>query len=334
MSIVKIKWSNIKRVSLILIILIPIFLVSISCVNSIEIIDSFRSINTIVIDGKWTSMDEWNGSSEESLIFNKGSGSAYLRTLNDDEFFYALVDFVTYDNLKTGDSCMVVFDTKNDGGSSFKSDDLAVLIRWNTPTEIYPAIQWGGWINDWEFLPSDIHVQSSLDSENNPYSTDPHLIFEFKIPKNNFDISSDKIGFICILICDNENISAGFPLLQTSHQPKNWNDLILFNQSIQILNDAETALDEAIEAIQKAELEGRTEDLTNAKSLKNQAEDNMEIHDYINVISYANQATIVANEATIPSEPTENEDSTPGFEFIIIISVICLVLFLKRRTGF
>lgn len=331
MSKVKIKILNTKRSSIILIILITLFLLSVNSVNSFEIIDSFRYTNDIVIDGKWTTMDEWIGSSEKSLIFGKGSGSAYLRLLNDDNFLYFLVDFVSYDNLKTGDSCMVVFDTKNDGGSSFKPDDLAVLIRWNTPTEIYPAIQWGGWINEWEFLPSDFVVQSSINGENNPYSTDPHLIFEFKIPRNSLDSSLDKIGFICILICDNENISAGFPILQTSHQPKDWNDLILFNQTIQILDDATTALDKASDAIQNAELEGRTEGLTNAKSLKNQAEDNMEIHDYNTAISYANQASVIANAAIIPSEPTDKEDSTPGFEFIILISVICLVLLLKRK---
>jgi hypothetical protein len=319
--------------SIALVILIPLIFLFGNCVNAVEIIDSFKSMNDIIIDGKWTSSEEWNGSSEELLIFGNGTGTAYLRLLNDDDYQYALVDFVTYNDTKTGDICMVVFDTKNDGGTSVKSDDLAVLIRWNTPTEIYSAIQWEGWVDTWVALPSDFEAESSKDIENNPYSTDPHLIFEFKIPKSYFEPSIVNLGFISMLICDNKNISAALPLLQFSHQPDDWYDLLIFNETIQIINDAQTALDAAGVSIENAESEGRTEGLSDAKSLFTQAEDSMELHDYIEVTSLAGQALTTADEATVPTQPLEDEDDddTPGFELILVLLGITLVLFWKRR---
>ena len=320
-----------KHFTTIFVIMIPMLVLFVSCVNAIEKIDCFKSTSSIVIDGKWTTSIEWSNSSEESFIFGKGSGTAYLRLLNDDDYLYALVDFVTYNDTKTGDSCMVVFDTKNDGGTTFKSDDLAILIRWNTPNEIYPAIQWGGWVGTWQALPANFVVESSKDIEYNPYSTDPHLIFEFKILRKYLETSIDNMGFIGLLICDNENISAGLPLLQVASQPDGWNDLLLFNETIEIFNDAVIAFDAASDSIETAELEGRTEGLSEAKSLLNQAEDSMDLHDYNEVISLSSQALTIADEAIIPTQPPEEKDNTPGFELILLVCAITLVLLWKKK---
>jgi len=320
-----------KRLSTIFITLITALVLFVSCVNAIEKIDSFKSTNSIIIDGKWTTYDEWINSSEESFIFVNGTGTAYLRFLNDDDYVYALVDFITYDDTKTGDSCMVVFDTKNDGGTLIKSDDLAVLIRWNTPTQIYPAIQWGGWTGNWENLPSDFEVDSSTDSENNLYSTDPHLIFEFKIPRDYFEPDIMQLGFISFLFIDDNDIMAGFPPIQPPHSPDDWNDLLLFNETIEIYIDAVTVLDAANNSIENAELEGRTEGLSEAKSLINQAEDSMKVHDYKEVISLSSQAITIADEAITPTQISEDKKDTPGFEIIFFVCAIALMLFCKRK---
>lgn len=306
-------------------------LLCINCVNAIEKIDSFKLTNEITIDGKWTNVNEWNDTLEESLIFSEGAGKAYLRVKHDINNLYILVDFVTYNDTKTGDGCIIVLDTRHDGGSSVQQDDLAVLIRWNTSSEIYPAIQWGGWLNDWEFLPSNFETKSSIESENNPYSIIPHLIFEFKIPKSSFNLSSTTLGFLVFLICDNENIKAALPIIFDAQKPDNWADLLLFNESIQIYYGAQTAIDIASVSIENAESEGRTEGLLEAKSLLNQAGDSMELHDYNEVTSLASQASIIASEATVPSQPPEKEDDTPGFEIMVVLLAIALVLFWKRR---
>lgn len=329
MRIVKLKMTISKRIPILLVILIPLLFVN--CVNAIEKIDSFKSINDITIDGKWTNVDEWNDTLEESLIFSEGSGKAYLRVKHDINYLYILVDFVTYNDTKTGDGCIVVLDTKHDGGSSVQQDDLAVLIRWNSPSEIYPAIQWGGWLYNWEFLPSNFEAKSSIESENNPYSNIPHVIFEFKIPKSSLNSSSTTLGFLVFVICDNENIKGALPIIFDTQKPDNWGDLLLFNDSIQIYYDAQTAIDIASFSIENAESEGRTEGLLEAKSLLNQAEDSMELHDYYEATSLSNQALIIASEATIPTQPPEKQEDTPGFEIMLVLLAIALVLFWNRR---
>lgn len=294
-----------------------------------ENLDCFTFTNDVTIDGTWTNSDEWNDAIEESLDFGKGSGEAYLRLKHDTENLYVLVDFLSYNETKTGDSCMVVLDTKHDGGSSARSDDLAVLIRWNTPTEIHPAIQWGGWTAEWELLPSNFVVNSSTDAEHNPYSTTPHLIFEFKIPKSSFKSSSTTLGFLVFLICDNENLNAALPLIQDASNPGNWADLKLFDNTIQIYYDAQTAIDSAYDVITKANSEGRTEGLDQAESLLEQAEATQGEHKYNETISLANQAIETAELATIPTQPPPTE--TPGFEIAIILISLVFLLFLKRK---
>ena len=95
----------------------------VNTVNTNNKIDSFTLTNEITIDGKWTNSEEWNDTIEEVLFFGKGSGEAYLHVKHDSEYLYVLVDFITYKDTKTGDGCLIVLDTKNDGGLSIQSDD-------------------------------------------------------------------------------------------------------------------------------------------------------------------------------------------------------------------
>ena len=324
-----------RRLTLFTICILISFSMMLILVNSAlakEKLDCFTFTNKIIVDGKWTTLDEWDDAIEETLDFGKGSGEAYLRVKHDAENLYVLVDFLTYYEIKTGDSCMVVLDTKHDGGSMIQPDDLAVLIRWNTPTEIYPAIQWEGWVADWEFLPSDFEVNSSIDAEQDPYSTTPHLIFEFKIPKSSFKSSSTTLGFLVFLICDNENLNAALPLVQEALKPDNWADLIFFGGTIQIYQDAQTAIDVANNAIINAKAEGRTEGLKQAETLIEQAEETHEAHNYNETITLANQATEAAELASIPTQPPSTE--TPGFELIFAICAIALIFFWKKQNDF
>ena len=288
--------KKMRRFTLFAICILIFFSMMLVLVNSTlakEKVDCFTFSNKITIDGKWTTSDEWNDAFEETLNFGNGSGEAYLRVKHDAENLYVLVDFLTYHEIKTGDGCLVVLDTKHDGGSSVQSDDLAVLIRWNTPTEIYPAIQWEGWWSEWEFLPSDFEVGSSTDAEQSPYPTNPHLIFEFKIPKSSLKSPSTTLGFLSFLICDNENLSIFLPLIQQEQEvlkPDNWADLILFDETIQIYNNAQNAIDTANKVITKAKSEGRTEGLQQAETLFEQAEAAQVAHKYNETTSLATQA--------------------------------------------
>ena len=329
------KFYFFKRLSILSICILVIVLLLVNCVNAKEKIDAFKTNSDIIIDGKWTNSDEWNGSAEELFTFVKGNGIAYIRLLNDDDYLYVIVEHVSNNDTKTGDSCFIVIDTKNDGGTEIQLDDLAVLIRWNSPTVIYPAIQWEGWTGSWESLPSDIIVASSSDSEYSPYNNDTHLIYEFKIPRDYFEPNITQLGFLSSLFSDNENNSAGFPALQPPHSPDDWYELILFNETIQIYNDAVSAVNAAITAIDNAESEGRTEGLSAANMALSLALESMDLHDYNQVSIYANQASINASDAIEPTQPSDEEKKdTPGFEIFIVIFAISLVVFFKRKKSF
>ena len=99
--------------------------------------------------------------------------------------------------------------------------------------------------------------------------------------------------------------------------------------STDLVADAQTAIDSASVSIENAESEGRTDGLSDAKSLLSQAEDSMELHDYIEATSLAGQALTSADEATVPTQTPEEE--TPGFELLLVLLGITLVLFLKKR---
>ena len=145
----------------------------------------------VTIDGKWTSVQEWTDASEFPLTFMEGTGEAYSSMKHDNNNFYVLVDFVSRTKTTVGDGALVGLDTQDDGGKEIKDDDLALLIRWNTPTVSMGAMQWGGWTGqDWQLLPSGFEAKSSTGAENDPHSTAPHEIFEFRVPKTTFKAST------------------------------------------------------------------------------------------------------------------------------------------------
>ena len=156
-------------------------------VGSRQTVTCPKLVRDVTIDGKWTSPQEWTDASEFPLTFAQGTGQAYFSMKHDSNNFYVLVDFVSRTNTVVGDTALVVVDTLNDGGKEIKDDDLAILIRWNTPTVSMGAMQWHGWMTqNWQLLPSGYEAISSTEAQNDPHSTASHQIYEFKIPKTTF----------------------------------------------------------------------------------------------------------------------------------------------------
>jgi hypothetical protein len=180
--------------------------------------------NLVTVDGKWTSAQEWTDASEFPLTFMEGTGEAYFSMKHDNNNFYVLVDFVSRTKPEVGDGAIVVLDTQNDGGKEIKDDDLALLIRWNTPTVSMGAMQWGGWTGqDWQLLPSGgIEAKSSIEAQNDPHSTAPHEIYEFRIPKTTFKASSS--GLVVSIGGGEAGYYALYPGVDVS-SPDNWGQL-------------------------------------------------------------------------------------------------------------
>ena len=177
----------------------------------------------VTIDGKWTSAQEWTDAPEFPLTFMEGTGEAYFSMKQDNNNFYVLVDFVSRAKAVVGDGALVILDTQDDGGKEIKDDDLALLIRWNTPAVSMGAMQWGGWTGqNWQLLPSGFEAKSSTEGQNDPHSTVPHEIYEFRIPKAT--LKTPASGLWVGIGGGEAGYFALYPLVDVS-SPDNWAQL-------------------------------------------------------------------------------------------------------------
>jgi len=124
----------------------------------------------------WTSTDEWGDSIE---ITTPGG---YFKLKHDGDNLYVLFDYVSDNALENLDVAWVYVDTLKNGGSSPQSDDYAFTLQWSSSSQSHLAMQKGtgtGWADTRPALHSAV---SSKVSTNDPYSSSPHVIYEFKVP--------------------------------------------------------------------------------------------------------------------------------------------------------
>jgi len=215
--------------------------------------------NTVTIDGKWTSNDEWTDAISEELRFVSNSGKAYFRIKHDDESLFLLIDYVTLITPQERDAAGIMIDTKNDGGDIMQKDDYflgniymseesALTVRvWGTGDRILEDLSDLDWTLitklDWELEPEGFLVRSTNNAENDPYSTDPHMIWEFKIPKSKFE--SETIGFLTFAISLSRETGACYPLIEIDKldNPDLWAELGYSDKTlVQIEDESESTL--------------------------------------------------------------------------------------------
>jgi len=201
---------------------------------------SYVSMNNVTIDGTWTSSDEWGDAESIGLHLSGGyntSDAAYFRIKHDNASVYVLVDFVTDRTVdpitseplprSNPDSAWVVIDTNHDRGTELKKDDWAFEIFWTDTTEprkvgLHKVVE-----GNWKFVGfvTDFAGASSNDSSNDPYSSDPHAIYEFKIPRGWFG-KSPTIG-LHVMVCDHSRkyFFMTWPESSWDDDPSTWGNL-------------------------------------------------------------------------------------------------------------
>jgi hypothetical protein len=141
--------------------------------------------NPVTIDGKWTSANEWEDAFEVSIGFVKGSGEAYFKGKHDQNYLYALIDFVSDKASQVNDWTALAIDPSRTLLSAPQRDDFLLVGRWNSPNDFLEAIAWGtgtAWGAPSVELTGGFSVASSRSADNDPYSASPHLIYEFQVP--------------------------------------------------------------------------------------------------------------------------------------------------------
>jgi hypothetical protein len=144
---------------------------------------AMRSISPVTVDGKWTNPEEWK---EERDIVAPGNA---WKVKHDDEALYVLFDFYGDTMLDAPsdpsycDSTGIQIDTLKNGGNKPQPDDYSFRILWLSPTQ--PTLEMSrGTGTGWANIEPSFSGASSMDASNDPYSSNPHLIYEYRIPKS------------------------------------------------------------------------------------------------------------------------------------------------------
>lgn len=150
--------------------------------------------NPPLIDGKWSTADEWKGAGEAKI--QTDHGTAYLLVNHDRDNIYFMVDDPNY--LKPIGSVYAFFDTSNGASNSIGKEDFALSFgQFKSGEAVAIEFNRGTSEGKWDRieLPSNIQKGSSLSSANDPYESGrDHLIFEFSMPLS-FLHKQDRYGF-------------------------------------------------------------------------------------------------------------------------------------------
>jgi len=186
----------------------------------------YFSLKAVTLDGRWTSQDEWTDTSEAALTPWGGSGTAYLRVKHDNSSLYVLLDFISDQALavedrplKYGDSALIAFGMDQTVTYSFQTTwieaDRFRLTAWNGS----------------KLLETDLKSlsSSSNDASQDPYSQEPHLIYEFRVPK---DIVTNPTSFTANLFDGNDEVFMFWPARNNTSTEAQWGLLTLVDTPI------------------------------------------------------------------------------------------------------
>lgn len=145
-------------------------------------IDSYVAMTEPVLDGNWTTADEWIDAEEREL---DGSMVVYFRLKyaweNSTVFQYIIIDSPNDTTDDSNDRVSLCFDSQHDGGTAPKPDDYMISVQGHSIADLHVYQGDGvGWSEIFDYdLGTDLVIVSSLNSS--PASSTPHWVTEFKI---------------------------------------------------------------------------------------------------------------------------------------------------------
>lgn len=184
------------------------------------------STNPLTIDGRWTDAQEWSDTCE--IV----APEMYWKLRHDDSYIAALFDFVgdkelnAFPDPKNCDSAGIQIDTMKDGGTTPQPDDYSFQILWLSPEKPTLVTQQGTG-NGWKDAPPLLAGASSMDASNNPYSTTPHLIYEFLIPKSILPPDASSVYGRLAVWDGNKHAIFTWPKDAYGNNPSQWGELEL-----------------------------------------------------------------------------------------------------------
>ena len=203
-----------------------------------------NSLQSIQIDGEWTSGSEWKPTSYNKFSYDKVD-AIVLRTGHQDKFFYVFIDYLTdftYDHI--ADRAIVCFDGYGTSSVADESDWCYAVSRGSGNghtlqggSPIYQTSHFNLVKNHPDFV-----AHGGTSGEYDRYVATPHAAYEFRIPIEQIGFQ-DEYGFF-VQVYDGNDIktypkefSGKFP--QKIPSPVKWGKIVSPDHSIStmILNN-------------------------------------------------------------------------------------------------
>ena len=187
---------------------------------------SYLAINDPVIDGKYTTMDEW----WDAAVPTNLSPTLNWRqkwTLPTDIIQAFIVDVVTDTTNDTGDYFQFCYDCAANGGTAPQTDDIRIdYVGHNVSTLTLYQGNGTGWtkFTGWTY---GVDVALTETKSPSPYNSNPHWIIEFWVDKNKPEFDSSGAGYVPWLrlaAYDASNATAGVQAWPPSsvNTPNDW----------------------------------------------------------------------------------------------------------------
>lgn len=197
--------KKIVFIVLLLILLLSTFLVWFLLKSKVatteEIIVTF-STRTPIIDGKWTTPEEWIDATKTTI--EKENHKANIWIKHNQKQIFILLDFITDFTSSTFDQAGICLDTRDDGGALPQKDDYLFSLR--GAVNVLEAFQ-GTEVGDkpeeaWtsSLMPFNTTGSKGYDGNNNPDEQKAHRIYEFQISIQSFP-EGTRYGFY-VFLCD------------------------------------------------------------------------------------------------------------------------------------
>lgn len=160
------------------------------------LITSSLQMEKVIFDGKWTFPAEWKASSLNEFTYD--GMRIILRSAHQDNFIYFYVDVLSDQTFNKGsDNATICIDGKNNKNLISDHDDFCFS---STLGNKQGVVFQGGSINaitgNFEKIPNPENFigLGNISDENNRYTKEPHVSYEFKIPIYLIE-RSDNYGF-------------------------------------------------------------------------------------------------------------------------------------------
>ena len=167
----------------------------------------YPTVVTPIIDGTWTSPDEWTDGAQTNITDNVNFRSTWTMVSSDPIVVTSnfIVEILNDNTDDAGDYWQICIDGNVDGGTAPQSDDFKIDIIGHTDITVYQGTG-TGWT---EVTPAEGDITYANSISESPTSSTPHWIAEFTFLKTSGVIQMGAEWALRVAVYDESNSVAG-----------------------------------------------------------------------------------------------------------------------------